>query len=300
MLPTLTTISDVLKDIQTKHTTRMDRLEDRMDNLESSDKAIIEEKISSLKNEVIDSLKEDIDRQVDIRFREMEDRRRRDLNIVIFNLKEHVYPVGTDNKRADENDFIRISENLGLEDVKFVTTYRLGRRKSNVTRPLKVIMVEKSQRKFLVENAKQIPVKLPAHQHDVVITRDMTLLQRKERKEKFLRRKADGNTRSEAGETASASGGRRDPGSPMELDRRPPSSSSSSEDLSQVNPFGDTSVNESLLRGSQPRETGSPIHQDDNASVHGQGMFRAEPAQATNDGNDVGGLPNLPGNLCNK
>ena len=96
---------------------------------------------------------------VDTRNRELEDRKRREMNITIFNLLEHDSDSGSDNKRADESDVRTISANLGLENLCITMTYRLGRKEEGKTRPLRVILDSKAQRKFLIENAKHIPKK---------------------------------------------------------------------------------------------------------------------------------------------
>lgn len=52
-------------------------------------------------------------------------------------------------------------------------------------RALKVVLENKSQRKFLLDNAKFIPVKAPQVFEKVFIVKDMTQEQRKERKSKY-------------------------------------------------------------------------------------------------------------------
>ena len=48
---------------------------------------------------ILNELKSDINTLVDSRSRELEDRKRRELNITLFNLKEHNNAAGIDNKR---------------------------------------------------------------------------------------------------------------------------------------------------------------------------------------------------------
>ena len=74
----------------------------------------------------------------------MEDRRRRNQNVVLFDLTEHSYNLGSENKNADESDVNRICSELGLDNLKMVTSYRLWRRNDSRKRPLKVITEDRA------------------------------------------------------------------------------------------------------------------------------------------------------------
>ena len=105
--------------------------------------------------------------------------------MTIFNLKEHNNGSGLDNKKADEIDIKAISTSLGLENLNIVTSARLGKREEAKTRLLKVILNSTAQRKFLLDNAKFIGSKTPEDFQRVIITKDLTLEQRKVRREKI-------------------------------------------------------------------------------------------------------------------
>ena len=78
---------------------------------------------------------------------------------------------------------------MGLkEDLDITTQFRLGKQKVNTTRPLKVILRNKSQRKILLENARFIPQKLEKRLASVVIVRDLTEKQQQERKIKHAKK----------------------------------------------------------------------------------------------------------------
>ena len=79
--------------------------------------------------------------------RETEGRRRSDQSVVFFNLREHSYGQGVENKNADEREGSHICLDLVLEHLKIVTPYRLGRRSDSRTRPLEVILEDRAQRK---------------------------------------------------------------------------------------------------------------------------------------------------------
>lgn len=66
--------------------------------MEQKTKQEIKKNVTDMKSDILDELKEDIDRLVDTRNKELEDRKRREMNITIFNLEEHNYENGITNK----------------------------------------------------------------------------------------------------------------------------------------------------------------------------------------------------------
>ena len=78
-----------------------------------------------MKEEIINSLKVDINSVVDKRNLELEDRKRRELNITIFNLMEHSSDNTSENKKADELDIRFISVSLGIENLNITTSFFL-------------------------------------------------------------------------------------------------------------------------------------------------------------------------------
>lgn len=181
-MPSLDNITVLLKDMQKESNERMARLESRVGVLESGAKEAIQGSVSSMKQDIISSLKEDINKLVDTRHVELEERKRRETNIVLFNLPEHNSPVGLTNKHADERDVNEISRYLGQESLNVITLFRLGKKIDDKIRPLKVVLDSKSERKFLLDNAKFIEEKVPEKFKRVIISRDMTNAQRAERK----------------------------------------------------------------------------------------------------------------------
>ena len=113
---------------------------------------------------------------------ELEERKRRETNIVLFHLPEHNSPVELTNKLADDRYIKEISRYLGQESLNAVTLFRLGKKLDDKIRPLKVVLDSKSERKFLLENAKFIEEKVPEKFKRVIISTDMTNAQRAERK----------------------------------------------------------------------------------------------------------------------
>ena len=106
MYPTLENISKVVNDIKKKHDDRLKGLEDRVATVERTTKHIeqtakqeIKENVSVMKADILEEIKGGIDTMVDARNKELEDRKRRELNIAIFNLAEHNHENGFDNKK---------------------------------------------------------------------------------------------------------------------------------------------------------------------------------------------------------
>ena len=190
-LPTLDNITGLLKDMQKESNERMTRLESRDIFLESDTKEVIKGYVVDMKEEIISSLREDINKIIDTRHGEMEERKRREMNIVVFNLPEHNFIMGLTNKSADENDVKEISRLLGQESLNIMTIFRLGKKVQGKTRPLKISLDSKTERRFLLENAKHIEAKVPEKFKRVTISRDMTITQRGERKTQRSQRRRD-------------------------------------------------------------------------------------------------------------
>ncbi|MES9881397.1 MAG: hypothetical protein ABW185_11005 [Sedimenticola sp.] len=180
--PSLQNISEVLNEIKTTHHDRMTNIETRLSDIESGSKIEIKESITEMKQELLESLMGNIDSIVDSRNREMDNRRRRETNLVIFNLPEGSNATNIENKKDDETRISTISSSLGLDDLDITTSFRLGQSRPTVTRPLKIILAQKSQRKFFIENARFIPTKAPNEFRRVYVVKDLTLQQQQERK----------------------------------------------------------------------------------------------------------------------
>ena len=113
MFPSLDNISRSFNVMQSKNEERMTKLGNRMGNLESFTKGEVKNTVLSMKSEILEELKLGVNEIVDKRSSELDDRRRCELNITIFNLPEHNSTIGMDKKRADEENLRKISESLG-------------------------------------------------------------------------------------------------------------------------------------------------------------------------------------------
>ena len=185
-------ISSSLKDIQTSNTIRFGQIEERLEKVELNTG---KEAPDKMKEDITSEVSNNIATAVDDRLKEYEDQRKRELNIILFRLQEKHDESGNTRKEKDYEDLVRIARALGLkEDLDITTQFRLGKQKVNTTRPLKVILKNKSQRKFLLENARFIPQKLEKRLASVVIVRDLTEKQQQERKIKHAKKNKNQTT----------------------------------------------------------------------------------------------------------
>ena len=172
------------------------------------------------------------------------------MNLTVFNLQENNFGNGPDNKRADENDILRICSSLGMENLTINYSYRLGEKVESKTRPLKLVLVSKAQRKFLLDNARFVPTKADDEYERVIIIKDLTPAQREERREKMAKiraqRRSNQSSSRNTSPNHSAAG--------MEVDRPLPSHIRPNQQtvprllLSQGNPLNDSLNSERSVR----------------------------------------------------
>lgn len=186
-IPSLENIDKKLNKISEQQEERMKRLEGEVKKMEVKTKHIIKTELSEVKTEIMQDVDTKINELVDRKVKEIEDRRRRELNIVVFNLPEGKSQNGIENKQHDEKMINYIASNIGLENkLQIVTCFRLGKKDRNLERSriLKIVLVERSQRKFLLENSKNIKNIKDVSVQKVAIFKDLTETQRTERKTK--------------------------------------------------------------------------------------------------------------------
>ena len=96
--------------------------------------------------------------------------------------------LAKENKVADEDGLRLLCQHLGLENLQIVTLFRLGRQATGKCRPLKVVLQSKTHRKYLLDNDKFIKDKATENMKYVIIVRDLTLVQRQERRNRLANR----------------------------------------------------------------------------------------------------------------
>ena len=188
--PTLNNINSNLQHLCIQNDKRMDRMEERVNHLESNTKQIVKEELVNSKTEIVGLMKDDIVAIVDERHKELEERRNKASNVILFNVPEP--EGGKDNlTTGDASTLQTLSDILLSERLRVVVHYRLGKIPvPGKNRPLVAILESREQRKKILENSRNLKRLAPPNLKEVVIVRDLTELQRKERRTKFEERKA--------------------------------------------------------------------------------------------------------------
>ena len=92
------------------------------------------------------------------------------------------FRTGQENETANAEDFQHLCTCLGIDTPNMVTWFRFGKKAPDKTRPLKIVLESRAQRKKILTNAKYIPQKVPLYLNRVIINKDLTPTQRSERK----------------------------------------------------------------------------------------------------------------------
>ncbi|MES9905972.1 MAG: hypothetical protein ABW168_25270 [Sedimenticola sp.] len=185
-LPTLKNITETLHEIKVLHEDRMGNLESKVNNIETEITGKVTANIKEMKTEIANELKSSVVKLVDERSKEIEERRRREPNLIFFNIPETV-----EDKKKDEEDIRTIARELGIETLEMSGSFRLGKTAPNKIRPIKVILANRSQKRYLLDNAKHITKKVSSRLIKAVIVKDLTMEQRNERRLKRQARVAE-------------------------------------------------------------------------------------------------------------
>ena len=191
--PCMTNLSQQLKSIEETTNIRIKNVEDKVCKLDEQMDYKIQSNIELIKPKLIEDIGKDIKStlQQDIRteIREIEDQKTRTLNLVIFNLTESSSSVSKTRQSHDTSKFITLCGNLEIENIDINVTFRIGKPTEGKTRPLKVVLNNKRQRKNIIENAHLIKTFTKSNEFQkCIITKDLTPRQREENKQRRLER----------------------------------------------------------------------------------------------------------------
>ena len=184
IIPTLDSIDQKLSKISENQDKRIEQLEIKMKEMDLYTKLTIQTEFNEMKQDFAEEIDNKITKVVEEKTRELEDRRRRELNIVVFNLDEGSSTQNLENKISDEIAVVDIASQLGLQNLEIETSYRLGKRNKDTTRPLKIILKNRQQRKYLLEHSKDIRNNIDKKYSRIIIVKDLTQEQRKIKREK--------------------------------------------------------------------------------------------------------------------
>jgi hypothetical protein len=153
--------------------TSVSRLENMYKKMEEK-MEVIELKVDS-NSENMGDLKSSLEDLIEKKLEERDDRRRREANLVIFNLPESTADSATTAQVEDEQEFREILQNVLDMSVPPVTKYRRIGKKSDKTRPLCVTIPDRDARIEILRNTR----KLQGSKYDkIAINRDYTVEQR--------------------------------------------------------------------------------------------------------------------------
>ncbi|MES9905176.1 MAG: hypothetical protein ABW168_21190 [Sedimenticola sp.] len=184
-LPTLKEMNKSLSSLKLSNDARFDAIETQVKNVESSIGEKVSNEVGLLKDQIMAEISGEIEQKFDSRFKEMNDRKSREMNLILFNV-----PVSKDTdplKRKDSDiSFISMLFNTittGETDStaeKFAAknVYRLRSQDSSKIPPIKVLCDSKSQVKKLLSNAYKIKSLHDESLKNIIVSRDQTKEQR--------------------------------------------------------------------------------------------------------------------------
>ncbi len=144
-------------------------LSKRVDDLEVKNSKLVAE-CKALKNQA--------SRSIDFAVEELDQRKKRENNIVIFGLEESVGSLD-DMKRYDKEQIVSLAGSLEVDDLNIVDTRRLGKQMGK--RPLQVRFHDSKSKLNMIRRSKLLAKN--AKYRRVFISPDLTRLQQSQRKE---------------------------------------------------------------------------------------------------------------------
>ena len=157
--PCMTGLRQQLKNIEEQTNERISNLEIKVKSIDTEMDANINQKFENLKptivKEIKDELKSELQEDVRKEVYEIEDQRKM-LNLIIFNLPESEEKYGEARKSHDISEFTELCNKLQVENIDRNTVYRIGKPSPSSTRPLKIILNNKKQRKEIIDKASLI------------------------------------------------------------------------------------------------------------------------------------------------
>lgn len=181
--PCMTGLAQQLTTIEEKTDKRLNKLEKQFENIDTNIDTKVKTEVKLMQSDIISQMKEEIKAslQDDVRkeLYEIEDQRQRALNLIVFNIPESTSTIPNERKIHDKKIFIDLCSNIGVQPPDIKITFRLGNFKPQDTRPLKIILENKKQRKEILDNASKLKHLPNAHPLSrCIIVKDLTPSQR--------------------------------------------------------------------------------------------------------------------------
>ena len=188
----MTGLRNELRSIGEQTNSRLSAVEKGLTLIDENINSKVKSEVSSMKTDIVNSIQKEMQDKlqdsVRQEVREIEDQKVRALNLICFNLGESESKEPEVRKEHDMRKFRELCSLLGVENVDIKLCFRLGNRHDGSTRPLKIILNNKKQRKDIVDRAFNIK-NLKSNMKRCIITKDLTPRQREANKRRRLEAK---------------------------------------------------------------------------------------------------------------
>ena len=190
----------MLVDLKSSSDSRLATVEDKLSNLEDTMKDTVRQEVEGATSNIASSLKADlaktVEKLVESRLKELEDRKNRNRNLIVFNLGLSKSDQPQTRKQHDLEQIkgLYTSVTTDTKELEIKALFRLTH-KDKVTScpPLKIVLALKEQRRLFLTNSKKISDLEDEDLSKVIIARDLTIDQRKTNKK--IREEKDKRTK---------------------------------------------------------------------------------------------------------
>ncbi|ESO94952.1 hypothetical protein LOTGIDRAFT_160705 [Lottia gigantea] len=178
--PRFCEMSSNLRKIENDNKEKLRFIEEKIDRVEQSVPQLISSEVKKLREKVTSDLNQDIDSRVTIlvqqQMEEKDEQRRRENNMMVFNIPESNANNPEYRKLYDTEKLTEFLSVIGLKDIKLTTVIRVGKPATNHTRPIKVILNSSKERREIFNGYRNRRDILSKHRlyNNVTLARDYT------------------------------------------------------------------------------------------------------------------------------
>ena len=188
--PTFSSLKSAIENLDEKNSQRLDSPEITVQNMDRNLRTRVNQEVNAMKVTVTSEIKQSVvdmvRTEIKTEIRENEERKSRLSNLVLFNMPESESENVEVRKQFDNENIQSLMSSLEINDYETRAVFRLGKQAPNKVRPIKMILEDKKFRKAILEKARSISTKVPPPLNKVVISKDLTPVQRAENKKKRM------------------------------------------------------------------------------------------------------------------
>lgn len=193
--PCMTGLTQKLKTIETNTQDKFLKIEERLTCIDQEIGLRVKKEVNSIKSSLVDDVRLQIQStlQDDVRTEmyEIEEQKRRALNLIIFNLPESTSINSQERKNHDNEHFIDLCKQIGVHELDIAASFRLGNPSTGKIRPLKIVLNNKKHRKNILDNVSNIKMLTNPTIEKCIIVKDLTVRQREINKKRRDEKKRD-------------------------------------------------------------------------------------------------------------